>query len=63
MISAFSLSYIIATRNRLPFLKITLGKLINELQQDEEIVVVDGNSSDGTKEYLKELFKEGKIHQ
>jgi glycosyltransferase involved in cell wall biosynthesis len=57
------LSYIIATRNRLPFLKITLEKLMQELQPDEEIVVVDGNSSDGSKEYVQTLFEEGKIHQ
>lgn len=58
-----ALSYIIATHNRLPFLKITLGRLINELQPDEEIVVVDGNSTDGAKEYLQQLFEDGKIHQ
>jgi glycosyltransferase involved in cell wall biosynthesis len=59
----FNLSYIIATRNRLPFLKITLTNLINELQADEEIVVVDGKSTDGSKEYLEQLFEQGKIHQ
>jgi len=59
----FDLSYIIATYNRLPFLKITLQKLIEALQPDEEIVVVDGNSTDGSKEYLQQLFNEGKIHQ
>jgi glycosyltransferase involved in cell wall biosynthesis len=58
-----NLSYIIATRNRLPFLKITLEKLIQELQPDEEIVVVDGNSTDGSKEYLQAHFDDGKIHQ
>lgn len=58
-----SLSYIIATRNRLPLLKITLERLLNEIQSDEEIVVVDGNSTDGAKEYLQELFNAGKIHQ
>lgn len=58
-----NLSYIIATYNRLPFLKITLEKLISELQPDEEIVVVDGNSIDGTKDYLQQLFKAGKIQQ
>jgi glycosyltransferase involved in cell wall biosynthesis len=57
------LSYIIATRNRLPFLKITIEKLIDELHPDEEIVVVDGNSNDGTTAYLKQLFEKGKIHQ
>jgi glycosyltransferase involved in cell wall biosynthesis len=56
-----NLSYIIATRNRLPFLKITLERLITELQHDEEIVVVDGNSTDGTKEYLQKLLAENKI--
>jgi glycosyltransferase involved in cell wall biosynthesis len=57
------LSYIIATYNRLSFLKITLEKLMANLQPDEEIVVVDGNSTDGTKEYLQQLFEKGKIHQ
>jgi glycosyltransferase involved in cell wall biosynthesis len=59
----FDLSYIVATRNRLPFLKITLERLINELQSAEEIIVVDGNSTDGSKEYLQQLFEKGKIHQ
>jgi glycosyltransferase involved in cell wall biosynthesis len=57
------LSYIIATHNRLPFLRITLEKLVNELQQGEEIVVVDGDSIDGTKAYLQQLLEEGKIHR
>jgi len=61
--STYNLSYIIATRNRLPFLKITLKKLIDELLPDEEIVVVDGNSTDGAKEYLQQLFEKGKINQ
>jgi len=58
-----NLSFVISTRNRLDFLKITLGKLISVLEEDEEIVVVDGNSNDGTGPYLEDLFKEGKIHQ
>jgi len=57
------LSYIIATRNRLTFLKITIEKLLAAVQPDEEIVVVDGNSTDGAKEYLQQLFEQGKIHQ
>ncbi len=59
----FNISYLVATRNRLPFLKITLEKLLRELKDDEEIVVVDGNSTDGAKEYLQNLFDRGKIHQ
>ncbi|HTD40652.1 MAG TPA: glycosyltransferase [Mucilaginibacter sp.] len=60
---SYTLTYIIATRNRLPFLKITLEKLLIELRANEEIVVVDGNSTDGSKEYLRALFEEGKINQ
>jgi glycosyltransferase involved in cell wall biosynthesis len=59
----FDLSYIIATYNRLTFLKIALEKLINELQPGEEIVIVDGGSTDGSKKYLQTLFDKGKIHQ
>lgn len=59
----FAISYIIATRNRLAFLQITMANLLAALQPDEEIVVVDGNSTDGAKEYLQELYNDGKIHQ
>lgn len=58
-----NLSFIISTRNRLDFLKITLVKLIESLNSGEEIVVVDGNSNDGSREYLLQLFNNGKIHQ
>ena len=58
-----SLSYIIVTRNRLAFLTITLNKLLSEIRPTEEIVVVDGNSTDGTQIYLQKLFDKGKIHQ
>ena len=43
--------------------KITLGKLLDELQPGEEIVIVDGGSTDGSKKYLQTLFDKGKIHQ
>ena len=58
-----TLSYILATRNRLNFLKITLERLIRDLQPGEEIIVVDGNSSDGAAEYIQQLYSEGKINQ
>lgn len=60
---SFELSYIISTYNRLPFLKITISKLIERLKENEEIVVVDGGSTDGTQNYLQELFSQGVIHQ
>jgi glycosyltransferase involved in cell wall biosynthesis len=59
----YQISYIISTYNRLPYLKETLEKLISEVKPEEEIVIVDGNSSDGTKAYLQQLYEEGKIHK
>ncbi len=44
MTKKISLSYIISTRNRLALLKISLKYLWKNLQDDEEIVIVDGNS-------------------
>jgi glycosyltransferase involved in cell wall biosynthesis len=43
--------------------QVTLPYLINACKEDEEIVVVDGGSNDGTSAYLQKLFEEGKIHQ
>lgn len=58
-----SLSYIISTKNRFTYLKILFERLLPHLEPGEEIVVVDSNSSDGSKEYLQELYSSGKIHQ
>lgn len=58
-----TLSYIICTKNRLNYLKICLPKLISTKLVNEEIVVVDGDSTDGSKAYLAELFEQGKIQQ
>lgn len=57
------LSYVITTRNKFPYLKGILERLIQDTQEDEEIIVADGASIDGTKEYLIQLYKEGKIRQ
>jgi glycosyltransferase involved in cell wall biosynthesis len=56
-----TLSYILATRNKLPYLKGTLEDLITNKKFDEEILVADGDSNDGTKEYLQKLKDAGKI--
>ena len=40
-----------------------LAHLLEHVQEDEEIVVVDGASTDGSKEYLQELYEKGSIHQ
>jgi len=58
-----NLSYLVCTYNRLNFIKILLPRLIENIKPDEEIIVVDGNSTDGAKEYLQKLYENGKIHQ
>lgn len=57
------LSYILTTFNKLEFIKVTLPLLIAACKADEEIVVVDGGSKDGSSEYLQELFNQKKIHK
>ncbi len=56
-----SLSYVVTTRNKLPFLREVMSRLTRSLLPDEEIVVVDAASTDGTVEYLEGLKAEGKI--
>lgn len=56
-----TLSYILVTRNKLPYLKVALADLLAHKQRGEEIVVVDGDSTDGSREYLQELFVRGDI--
>jgi glycosyltransferase involved in cell wall biosynthesis len=57
-----ALSYIITTYNKLSYLKVTLPHLLAACLADEEIVIVDGGSTDGTKEYLQDLSDQKKIH-
>ena len=61
MLKIRNLSYLMVTKNKLPYLKIGLEKLIANKKSDEEILVADGNSTDGTKEYLEGLKSAGKI--
>jgi len=62
-ISDISLTYVITTRNKLPYLKEVMKRLLENVRVDEEIVVADGVSTDGTVEYLKDLHEQSKIHQ
>ncbi|GAA4370390.1 hypothetical protein GCM10023185_44800 [Hymenobacter saemangeumensis] len=61
--SEFAISYVVTTYNKLPYLRQVLGRLVAARLPDEEIVVADGGSSDGTAEYLRGLFEAGKIQQ
>ena len=56
-----NLSYVLATYNKLPYLKTALDRLIKNKKADEEILVIDGGSKDGTAEYLEKLKKDGHI--
>jgi glycosyltransferase involved in cell wall biosynthesis len=58
-----TLSYVITTRNKLPFLTYGLNRLIKNLKSDEEIIIVDAGSSDGTVEFLTSLYQKKIIHQ
>jgi len=63
MNSELKLSYVLTTFNKLAYLQITLPLLIEALQPDEEIVVADGGSTDGSAKYLQDLKRAGKIQQ
>lgn len=59
----YALSYVLTTYNKLPYLQQVLRRLIAARQPDEEIVVADGGSRDGTPEYLRGLYEAGHIQQ
>lgn len=61
--SEYTLSYVLTTYNKLPYLQQVVERLIAARQPDEEIVVCDGGSSDGTVDYLRQLHEEGRIQQ
>lgn len=56
------LSYILTTKNKLPYLAYTLERLLVARKRDEEILIADAASKDGTREYLAKLLHEGKIN-
>lgn len=55
------LTYIISTFNRLPYLKKAIATLIKNKKDDEEIIIADGDSADGTKDFLVSLLKNKQI--
>jgi glycosyltransferase involved in cell wall biosynthesis len=60
---SISLSYVLTTYNKLEYIKVTLPVLISACQPDEEIIVIDGGSNDGSAAFLHDLYQQGKIHQ
>lgn len=60
---SYKLTYALTTFNRLPYFREVLLRLLAHAQPDEEIVVCDGGSTDGTQEFLQELFEAGRIQQ
>ncbi|MCG5053724.1 MAG: glycosyltransferase [Myxococcales bacterium] len=57
------LTYLVNTYNKLPFLRHALPRLLDEVEDDEEVVVVDGSSSDGTQDFIASLQKDHRIDQ
>lgn len=55
------LTYVVTTKNKLPYLKNRLGRLFSARKDDEEIIVADAGSTDGTREYLEEMKRVGKL--
>lgn len=51
-----SLTYILATRNKASFIKLALEELSKHKQDDEELIIIDGNSTDDTKKCLNEFI-------
>lgn len=61
--NSINLSYVITTRNKLSYLKEAMACLLAHIKCDEEIIIADAASTDGTVEYLKSLHEQGRIHQ
>ena len=56
-----NLTYSMVTLNKFNSLKNVMQDVIASLEEDEEVIVIDGGSTDGTKEYLEQLRAGGKI--
>lgn len=53
----------LVTFNRLEYTKRTLETLLGTLELPYYLIIVDNNSSDGTQDYLKQLFDDGKCNK
>lgn len=62
-VSEFQLSYLLVAHNNLSALRPALARLTAVRQPDEEIIVIDGGSTDGTPDYLHQQQAAGLIQQ
>jgi glycosyltransferase involved in cell wall biosynthesis len=62
-VSQFALSYVLTTKNKLLSLQEAVRRLLENVRPDEEAIIVDGGSTDGSAEFLADLHRTGKIHQ
>ena len=51
----YQISYVLATHNQLAALRPAIDRLATARQPTEEIVVIDGGSTDGSADYLRQL--------
>lgn len=55
-------SYVMTTRNKLGYLQESVPRFLGALSRaDEELIVVDGASTDGSREFLREAARDGAI--
>ncbi len=52
------ISVVTASYNNLPFLKEAVNSYLSQKDVSSELIIIDGDSTDGTKDYLKELSSE-----
>jgi glycosyltransferase involved in cell wall biosynthesis len=55
--SEIKISYVLTTFNKKSYLEITLPFFLSNLQSNEELIIYDGNSTDGTIELISSLIK------
>ena len=55
-----SISVVIPVRNGMPYLPETVNSVLPQLSDDDELIIHENFSSDGTVEYLEELAKQTK---
>ncbi len=52
-----SIAVVVVTYNRLDLLKKSVAKLFQQTKEFDKLIIVNNGSTDGTKEWLKELFQ------